>query len=701
MPATPSELTSLDFFEIKESIKSYLRTRDEFTDYDFEGSAASYMIDILAYNTYYTSFNANMSMNEAFLESATVRDNIVRVAKQLGYTPRSIKASKACVRMAVQTALIAGGQTYPDTVTIKKGDVFVSKNTNDTYTYCLMQDTTVAVDQNSGIANFAQVIIYQGNLLTFNYTVDDTRKQEFVIPSESVDTELLTVSVKPSEQSVEIDQYSISSNVVDMTATSRNYFLEETEDLRYKVIFGDGVLGRKLIDNEFVMLQYVTTAGTEANGCTKFSFIGRAVDSTNRPIPPSSMSLATIDGSQDGTDRESALGIKFRAPRQFSTQSRAVTEDDYAYIVSDLYPQAAAVTAYGGEKLSPPVYGKVYIAVRSKSGVNLNTTTKTRIKNQLLKYSMASIEPVIVDPTIFYITPKVYPFYNGNNTTRSANELGTEILKSIDQYNGQNRENRFGSRLEKSRFNSMVDASDDAISGTSTQITMGQNLDQFTLGNVFTQCLDFGNPITNPSDLGGNDAGDSTCPPKYSSVKSGKFYATGYTENLADLLADGSTAGGGTASGAASDASDAVYASGNRTTEVLVPVNIRDDGKGNLLLVTTRNEKEVTLNSSIGTVDYTNGVVCVGPLDVADTSDGTTRIPVVVYPDSDSITIPPGVDPTIFNPEVYPIDYVTNPTTVPSFDPNNFGGWNYGGTPINIISYPIDAFTYPEVDSCF
>ena len=698
MPATPSELTSLDFFEIKESIKSYLRTRDEFTDYDFEGSAASYLIDILAYNTYYTSFNANMSMNEAFLESATVRDNIVRIAKQLGYTPRSIKASKACVRMAIQTALIPGGQSYPDTVTIRKGDVYISSNTNDTYTYCLLDDVTVSVDQNNGIASFTKVIIHQGNLLRFTYTVDDTKKQEFVIPAESVDTELLTVSVKPSEQSVELDEYSLSTNVVDLTSTSRNYFLEETEDLRYKVIFGDGVLGRKLIDNEFIILEYVSTAGTEANGCTKFSFIGQAVDSQGRAIPPSSMSLATIDSSQDGTDRESALAVKFRAPRQFSTQSRAVTEDDYAYIVSSLYPQAAAVTAYGGEKLNPPIYGKVYIAVRSKSGVNLNTTTKTRIKNQLLKYSMASIEPVIVDPRIFYITPKVYPFYNGNETSRSSNELGTEILKSIDQYNGQNRENRFNNRLEKSKFNSMVDASDDAISGTSTQLTMGQNLDQFTFGNVFTQCLDFGNPITNPSDLGGNDAGDSTCPPKYSAVKSGKFYATGYTENLADLLADGSTAGGGTAS---SDASEAVYASGTRTTEVLVPVNIRDDGKGNLLLVATRNEKEVILNNSIGTVDYQQGIVCVGPLDVADTSDGTPRIPVVVYPDSDSITIPPGVDPTIFNPEVYPIDFITNPTTVPTFDPNNFGGWNYGGTPINIINYPIDAFEYPEVESCF
>ena len=696
MSAIPSELTSLDFFEIKESIKSYLKTRKEFTDYDFEGSAASYLIDVLAYNTYYTSFNANMAMNEAFLESATVRDNIVRIAKQLNYTPRSIKAAKACVRIAAKTAQLPGGQAFPDTVTLRKGDVFISKNNVDTFTFCLMKDVTAPVDQSTGIATFSQIIIYQGNLLTFNYTVDDTRKQDYVIPAESVDTGLLTVSVKPSEQSVEIDEYSLADNVVNLDETSRVYFLEETEDLRYKVIFGDGTLGRKLIDNEFVVLQYVRTAGQDANGCTKFAFIGQAVDSIGRPIAPSSMSLATVDASVDGEERESALSIKYRAPRSFSTQNRAVTESDYAHIVSEIYPQAAAVTAYGGEKLNPPVYGKVYIAVRSKSGVNLNTTTKKRIKNQLLKYSMASIEPVIVDPRIYYLSPKVYPFFNGNETSRSTNELSTEILKSIDQYNSQNRENRFNERLEMSRFNSMVDSSDNAISGTTTQFTIGQNLDQFTFGNVFTQCLDFGNPIQNPSDLGGNDSGDGSCNPKFSSVKSGKFYATNYTEQLADLISEGNVS-----LDTATPADEVIYSSGNRTTEVLVPVNIRDDGRGNLLLVTNRNEKEVILNQSIGTVDYETGTVCIGPLNPADTSDGTERIPVVVLPATDSIIVPPGVDPTIFNPEVYPIDYVTNPSIINNFDPNNFAGWNYGGTTLNIIDYPIDAFDYPEVTSCF
>ena len=699
MPAIPSNLTSLDFFEIKESIKSYLRTRSEFTDYDFEGSSASYLLDTLAYNTYYSAFNANMAMNEAFLESATVRDNVVRIAKQINYTPRSIKASKACVRITARASLLPGGQTYPDSITIKKGDVFISEINGETFPYALMRDTQATVDQTTGLATFTQLIIYQGNYITYNYTVDDTKKANYVIPSDGVDTELLTVSVKPNEQSAEIDEYSISSNVTELTATSRVYFLEETEDLRYKVIFGDGVLGRKLIDNEFIVLNYVTTDGPKANGANKFSFIGQAVDVTGRSILPSQMSLATIDSSQSGEERESALSIKFRAPRAFSTQNRAVTENDYAHIVQDIYPQAAAVTAYGGEKLSPPEYGKVFIAVRSKSGVNLNTTTKKRIQNQLLAYSMASIQPVVVDPRIFYLSPKIYPSYDGNNTVRSANELASAILKSVDKYNSQNRDDRFGGRLEMSRFNSMIDAADNAIAGTTTQMTIGQNLDQFTFGNVFTQCLDFGNVLTDPSNLGGGDS--DGCDPKFSSVKSGSFYATGYTEEVADLIAAGEAAGSLTTAQQASGLESAVFNGTLVQSETLVPVNLRDDGKGNLLMVTNRNEKEVILSSSVGTVDYATGKVCAGPLNIADTPDSTTRVPIVVLPDSDGLTIPPGVDPTLFDPKVYPVDYITNPSNVSGFDPYNFGGWNYGGGTINTINYPIDAFTYPEIDSCF
>lgn len=718
MPATPSELTSLDFFEIKESIKSYLRTRPEFTDYDFEGSTASYLIDILAYNTHYAAFLANMSMNEAFLESATVRDNIVRIAKQINYTPRSIKASKACVRVSAQTQLLPGGSAYPDSVTIRAGDVFISQVDGEAYTYAIMKDTQVAVDQNTGIANFEKLVIYQGNLLSFNYTVDDTKKQEYVIPADGVDTELLTVAVKPNEQSAEIDEYSLSRNVTALDSTSRVYFLEETEDIRYKVIFGDGVLGRKLIDNEFIVLTYIATDGPTANGATKFNFIGRAIDNTGRPILPSSMSLATIDGSQAGEDRESALSIKFRAPRAFSTQNRAVTENDYAHIVKDIFPQAAAVTAYGGEKLSPPEYGKVFIAVRSKSGVNLNTTTKKRIQNQLLDYSMASIQPIVVDPRIYYLSPKVYPSYDGNKTSRSSNELASEILKSIDKFNSQNRDNRFGGRLEMSKFNSVIDSSDNAIAGTTSQMTIGQNLDQFTFGNIFTQCLDFNNPIVNPGDYGGpggsgdgdgtGDGGDGggNCNPKFSSVKTGSFYATGYTEDVADQIAAGEAAGSlvqtaGEQAGFASALEEAIFSSDEITTSTLVPVNIRDDGNGGLIMVTNRNEKEVVLNQSVGTVDYDTGKVCVGPLNIADTPDGNTRVPVVVLPDGNGLTIPPGVDPTIFNPEVYPIDFVTNPSDIPNFDPFNFAGWNYGGGNINTINYPIDAFEYPDIDSCF
>jgi len=699
MPAIPSNLTSLDFFEIKESIKSYLRTRSEFTDYDFEGSSASYLLDTLAYNTYYSAFNANMAMNEAFLESATVRDNVVRIAKQINYTPRSIKASKACVRITARASLLPGGQTYPDSITIKKGDVFISEINGETFPYALMRDTQATVDQTTGLATFTQLIIYQGNYITYNYTVDDTKKANYIIPSDGVDTELLTVSVKPNEQSAEIDEYSISSNVTELTATSRVYFLEETEDLRYKVIFGDGVLGRKLIDNEFIVLNYVTTDGPKANGANKFSFIGQAVDVTGRSILPSQMSLATIDSSQSGEERESALSVKFRAPRAFSTQNRAVTENDYAHIVKDIYPQAAAVTAYGGEKLSPPEYGKVFIAVRSKSGVNLNTTTKKRIQNQLLAYSMASIQPVVVDPRIFYLSPKIYPSYDGNNTVRSANELASAILKSVDKYNSQNRDDRFGGRLEMSRFNSMIDAADNAIAGTTTQMTIGQNLDQFTFGNVFTQCLDFGNVLTDPSNLGGGDS--DGCDPKFSSVKSGSFYATGYTEEVADLIAAGEAAGSLTTAQQASGLESAVFNGTLVQSETLVPVNLRDDGKGNLLMVTNRNEKEVILSSSVGTVDYATGKVCAGPLNIADTPDSTTRVPIVVLPDSDGLTIPPGVDPTLFDPKVYPVDYITNPSNVSGFDPYNFGGWNYGGGTINTINYPIDAFTYPEIDSCF
>jgi len=721
MSAIPSQLTSLDFFEIKESIKSYLRTRQEFTDYDFEGSAASYLIDILAYNTYYTAFNANMALNEAFLETATVRDNIVRIAKQLNYTPRSIKAPRACVTIRVQTQQSLNGTTFPEFCTLKAGDVFIARNFNDTYTFCVTRDLQTTVDSATGIAVFDPVLVYQGNLLKFNYTVDYTKKQDYIIPTENVDTQLVYVDISPNAQSQEIDTYNLAKNVTTLNSTSRIYYLEETDDLRYRLVFGDGVLGRKLIDGEYIRLSYVTTFGEEANGCKDFAFVGTIKDSDGRAIAPANIEIVTRESAADGEARESALSVKFRAPKSFSTQNRAVTEADYEHIVSEIYPQAASVTAYGGEKLTPPIYGKVYVAIRPKTGNKLNETTKAKIKNDLKRYTVASIDPVIIDPTTFYVIPKSYVYYDGNNTNKSGAQLGSDVLRNVDQFNKNGQNNRFGGRIDTSKYNSMLDNSDPSISGSVTQMTIGQNLDQFEFGNVFTQCLDFGNPLYNPGDYAGKpdtdgkdcsgdsdcpegqvcrngkcvDEGDSgTCAPSFSVVKSGTFYATGYSEDLVNLALSGT----GTSSVSPVVSSNSITGA----NQVLVPVNIRDDGKGNLILVTKRDEVEVTLNNSVGSVDYSKGQVCVGPIAIQGTPDDDTRLPIQVLPYGGSINIPPGVDPTLFDVDVFPIDWKTNDISIPNFDPNNFNGFNYGDpSGINIIDYPTDTFTYPVDTSCF
>ena len=694
MAAIPSNLTSLDFSEIRESIRSYLRTRDEFTDYDFDGSAASYLLDVLSYNTYYAAFNANMAMNEAFLESATIRDNVVKIAKQLNYTPRSVKAPKACVRFAVQTETVGSGTTYPGTVTLQAGDVFVSAVSGQGYTFTLPSALQSTVDQSTGIATFSKVIINQGNTLTYQYTVDDVKKRDYLIPSDQVDTDLLSVSISPNAQSEEIDTYNLVQNIVDVDGTTRGYFLEETDDQRYNVVFGDGVICRQLIAGEVIKLKYVRTEGTAANGCKQFSFIGRVIDSEGRHVSSSNISLVTIDGAQDGEDVETTLSIKFNAPRAFNSQNRAVTESDYEFITKKVYPQAKSVTAYGGERLSPPIYGKVYISIRTKSGALLNTTTKKRIKNNLLKYSIAAIEPVIVDPITLYIRPKTWAFFDGNKTTLSNNEVASKVLGAVDQYNSQAESTRFNGRIDLSAYQSMIDSSDPSISGNITHMSLGMNIENFNFGQTFTQCIDFNNEIANPNDLSGgakrtDGAGDGTGVPKYSSVKTGTFYSTGYTEGLLSIQ------GGANANQISSTSLL------TNDTSALLPVNIRDDGYGNLIMVTKVDETEVTLKKNVGTVDYQSGQVCVGPVDIASTPDGTNRVPVTVIPASGNINIGTGLDPTIFNPTVQTIDYTIDGTNVPTFDPFDFNAINFDGTSINIIDYPTTVFEIPEFNSCF
>ena len=312
----PNNLTALDFEEVKASIKSYLRTRKEFTDYDFDGSTLSYLIDTLAYNTYYTAFNANMAMNEAFLPSATVRDNIVNVAKLLNYVPKSIISSKGCLKLEIQTNQTNG--SYPSNITLKKGPVATGGN----YVWNILEDTTIEVNTTTGIATFDNLMIYEGTIVTFNYIVNTFASQVYRIPSEDADIDTLKVRVKANESATASDLYNLVDTVTNLTATTRVYFLAEGEDQRYEIRFGDDSVGRKLKDGEVIVLEYLVTAGKEANEITGFSFVGTMRDNLGVAYGPNSVDLTTKDRSQLGSVAESPESIKYNAPRYYSAQYR-------------------------------------------------------------------------------------------------------------------------------------------------------------------------------------------------------------------------------------------------------------------------------------------------------------------------------------------------------------------------------------------
>ena len=695
----PSRLTSLDFFQIRESIKSYLRTRTEFTDYDFEGSAASYLLDTLAYNTYYTAFNANMAVNEHFLESATIRENVVKVAKLLNYTPASVKASKACIKIQVQTSLTGSG-VYPEYVVLKAGDNFVSSTDEDSFTFCTLKDQYATVEPVTGIATFDKMIIHQGNRLTYNYTVDNTINQEFIIPNADVDTSLLEVFLRPSEQSKEIDTYTPVKNITTLDGTSRVYFLEEIEDRKYKIVFGDGVIGRKLIDGEYITLSYIRTKGAAGNGCKLFYAIGEFRDNLDRPLDPARIRINTLEGSIDGVEEESITTIKYRAPRLYTAQYRAVTEQDYETITQMVYPAAVAVKAYGGETLTPPIYGKVYIAIKTKSGTQLNEATKKSIVKDLKEYAMAAIEPVIVSADELTMNIKSYVYYDPNLTTISNTDLIGKVQSIIKEYNDQSNLNKFGNRIDYSKLNCIIDTSDPSVKGNITQVTLTKKYSP-DFGQNNSTCVNYGQGLINPSDFVGSGNGDGgMCKALFNSVITNEFYVDGITEQLINLnFSDQLDAG--------------VFVSNSATA--YVPVRLRDDGKGTLQLITTINSKTIILRDSIGTVDYKKGIICFGPLNIfgvagtagiaSPTGTGSTgTINITALPASPIVTPPPGTLLDISIPTIIPQDVAVATGSAGTFDPftldpNTIGTINDLNLGDILTSFP--DIEDPSITSCF
>tara|TARA_B100002019_G_scaffold270658_1_gene264415 strand:- start:26765 stop:28798 length:2034 start_codon:yes stop_codon:yes gene_type:complete len=674
----PNNLTALDFEDIKASIKSYLRTRTEFSDYDFDGSALSYLIDTLAYNTYYTSFNANMALNEAFLPSSTVRDNIVKVAKLLNYTPKSILCSRACLNVQFQTTAVNG--FFPSSVTLPRGPVATGGN----YIWNVIDDVTAEVNTSTGIAEFDDLEIYEGSLIEFNYLVNTFANQRYIIQSQDADISTLTVRVKPNETSTNSDLYSRVDNITQLNATTRAYFISETDDMRYEIKFGDDSVGRSVKDGEVISLRYMVTDGKDANGVQTFSFIGNTTDSNGNVYSPSAVDVTVKSKSVLGDDAETVESIKYYAPRYYSAQYRAVTAQDYEVITKNIYDNADAVVAFGGDSMNPPVYGKVYVVIKTKTGSDLNDQTKSSLSSQLRKYAMASIEAVIVDVDNIYVNPKIFVTYDtgcGSNTS----QIKSDISQAILDWGSQSKINNFNSSFSTQSFERAIELSNSCITDVSTQLTLLKyikpNADQTN-----TYCISTGSPIYNSAPSQDGDNGDCKKEPV---ILSGPF-------RTADRPG--------------------------------VDQQFEDDGYGNLRMFYNTGNRKVYTNNNAGTVNYATGEICFGPVNIigaggnnvpdidiviTDSSTGLgsvintdnlptgLQVPVQVIP-SNSAVLPattPGTIINIISPEISVTPIGTQfPSQIPL---NSLTPGDFNVTPVVLDIPTIDNSGSLNTSSCF
>lgn len=377
--------SSLDFDQIKTTIKDYLRANSNFTDFDFEGSNLSTLIDILAYNHYLTSFNANMIANEVFIDSATLRENIVSLARNVGYVPRSVRSSRALISLLVDTT----PQSIPPlTLTLKAGVCALSNVFGgESYSFCIPEDITVPVTNN--IASFDQVVLYEGSLITQTFNVNSAQyNQRFILNNSNIDTSSIRVSVANGISDQNPTSYVLINNISNIDADSKVYLIQEIEDQKYELLFGDDIFGKKLEDGNIITVTYVVTNGKSANGVSQFSFAGKIVDNNGVTVSLGISNISTLTASEGGDDIESASSIRNYAPRLFAAQNRAVTSSDYETIVPQVFPEAEAVTAFGGEDLDPPQYGKVFISIKPRNYNYISDITKRKIVNDLKKYSV-------------------------------------------------------------------------------------------------------------------------------------------------------------------------------------------------------------------------------------------------------------------------------------------------------------------------
>jgi len=572
--------TNLDFDQIKTSLKDYLRANSNFTDYDFEGSNLSSIIDVLAYNTYINSYNANMISNEVFIDSATLRENVVALARNIGYTPRSTTAAKAIVSFFVDTT---GFTTKPVTLTLKKGIVATSASVfgSESYSFCIPTDVTVPVVD--GIATFADVTIYEGTFLTTNFTVSSENPApptKYILQNPNIDTSTVEVLVRDTQASTSSKKFVFSDTLIEVTSTSRIYFLQEIEDQRYELIFGDGVFGEALESLNFIEVSYITTNGDVANNISSFAFNGRIVDNNNNLVSTGISIITTVNDSIGGKAIESVDSIKRYAPKIYSTYNRAVTAGDYEALIPKIYPETESVSVFGGEEMSPPRYGKVFITIKPFYGPYVPDSIKNNLKRILKKYSVAGIVCEIQDLKYLYVEVDINAYYNPSLVS-NANTVRTEISNNITAYSDSSEMNKYGAKFKYSRFQAVVDNSGDSVTSNITKVKIRRDLKPLLNQNAEYE-LCFGNPFYVKSNQGYN-------------IKSSGFNIFGQPDTVY--------------------LSDSPNADGKTGTLFLFKL----ESRGNPTIVST----------NVGTVDYARAEILIKPINIIKTSKKVQNIPII------------------------------------------------------------------------
>ena len=569
-------VSDYDFDAIKVNLKSFLQGQTSFQDYDFEGSSLNILLDILSYNTHYLAYLANMSTNELYLDSADIRNNIVSLAKMIGYTPSSPRAPMASIDVQVNNAT-------GSSLTMPKGTVFTTTVDNTSYQYVTNSDVTIT--PSNGVYKFSSLPIYEGSLVTFKYTVDSTDvDQKFTIPSANADTSTLLVKVQNSSTDTTTNTYALAGGYNNVDSNSKVYFIQESQDEKFEVYFGDGVNGKAVADGNIIILEYIVTNKTVSNSASSFSLSGNIGGFSN-------VTITTVSNSQGGSESETNESIKHNAPLQYAAQDRAVTTTDYETLVQSIYPNALSVSAWGGEDDETPRYGIVKIGVKAASGSTLTETTKQSIIDALKPYNVASVSPQIVDPETTSVLLTSTVKYDSKSTTKSSDTIKSEVTTAVTNYN-TNTLQKFDSIYRHSKVTGLIDDVDTSILSNITTIKIRKNFTP-TLASSTKYDIYFRNALFNPHSGHNSTAG-------------GILNSTGFKVTGSDL-----------------------------------EQFLDDDGNGNVRRYYLSSGIRTYANETQGTINYATGQITLNSFNVASISNirgsTSTVIELTVTPNSNDV----------------------------------------------------------------